>query len=154
MRESGRIGFRDDQRGAILVEALVVLPVLIVLSFGLIEFGNILWQRMQLQVGVRDAARYWSRCSNVINGQTCSQDIARNIAFYGQPTVSSYERVVGWDDASELTITPETPPALGGPEDVITVTGRTVYQGSPLVGIVIDSALTMEYSYQMRFIGW
>nr|WP_246525347.1 TadE/TadG family type IV pilus assembly protein [Thalassovita aquimarina] len=154
MSEHGNTGVCEDQQGTILVETLIVVPVLIILSFGLLEFGNMLWQRMQLQAGVRDAARYWSRCANSLNGVTCSQTIARNIAFYGQPTVGSYERVVGWNDASELTITPATPPSPPGPNDVVTVTGRTVYRGSPVMGFVLGTAPTIEYSYQMRFIGW
>ncbi len=157
MSEHGHTGLRQDQQGVILVEALVVAPVLIILTFGLLEFGNMLWQRMQLQTGVRDAARYWSRCANAISGVTCSQEIARNIAFYGQPTVGDFERVAGWNDASELTITPATPPSPPGGSaaiSVVTVTGRTQYQGSPALGFILGTAPTIEYSYEMRFIGW
>lgn len=154
MCKHGKTGFQEDQQGTILVETLAVVPVLIILSFGLLEFSNMLWQRMQLQTGVRDAARYWSRCSSEISGVTCSQDIARNIAFYGQPGGGGSTRVVGWNDASELIISPAIPPLPPGPTDVIVVTGRTAYQGTPVLGFVTDEALTIEYSYQMRFIGW
>ncbi|MBT8458711.1 MAG: pilus assembly protein, partial [Boseongicola sp.] len=51
-----------EQDGVVLVEALLALPILSLITFGILEFGNVMWQRQQLQVGVRDAARYWTRC--------------------------------------------------------------------------------------------
>ena len=102
--------FRNEQ-GAVLAEALIAFPVLTVLSFGLLEFGNLMWQRQQLQSGVRDAARYWSKCrpATVNYAATCNETTARNIAFYGDPRGAGYGqlRVPGWDNSSEITFTPD-----------------------------------------------
>jgi len=144
--------FRDDTSGVILTESLLVLPVLSLFAFGIMEFGSILWQRQQVQVGVRDAARYWSRCRPDFSN--CSLQIARNIAFYGNPTGTGPARVPGWTDAAELTLTPATPPTSPVAADTVSATGSVVYQGSPLFNFVLSSAVTIEYTHMERYIGW
>ena len=54
-----KLARHDD--GVVLTETLIALPVLILISLTFVEFGNMMWQRQQLQAGVEDAARYWSR---------------------------------------------------------------------------------------------
>lgn len=51
-----------DQNGIVQVETLLVVPLL---TFGIFELGNMMWQRQQLQVGVRDGARHQRRCRSV-----------------------------------------------------------------------------------------
>jgi hypothetical protein len=49
-----------DQRGQSLVEAAVALPVLLLLAFGLIQFGCLAWQRVMLQHAAYSAARAYT----------------------------------------------------------------------------------------------
>lgn len=142
----------QDERGVVLVEALLALPLLSLLTFGILEFGNMLWQRQQLQVGVRDAARYWSRCRPSFHN--CSPEIARNIAFYGNPAGVGNPRVPGWDAVSELVITPGSPPTTPSASDIVLVRGTVTYQGSPLFNAVLSQPVSIEYWTTMRYLGW
>ncbi|WP_226627592.1 TadE/TadG family type IV pilus assembly protein [Alloyangia pacifica] len=150
--------FRDDERGSVFVEALIVFPVMTLVTFGLLEVGNILWEREQMQAGLRDAARYWSRCRPVtVNyGSTCSEEYARNIAFYGAPTSGSVLRVPGWDEASEITFTPSKAdlPTNPAPADLVVVSGQVVYSGSGAFDLLFGDALTIAHAVELRHIGW
>jgi hypothetical protein len=55
-RLPGRL--RRDRDGASLLEFTVVLPFLIAFGFGVLEFGNALYQYHMVTTGVRDAGRY------------------------------------------------------------------------------------------------
>ena len=48
---------RDDTRGAALVEFTVTIPFFLLLTFGLIQAGLLLWTQAGLQHGVEEAAR-------------------------------------------------------------------------------------------------
>ena len=151
--------FVNSTRGAILVEALLVVPIVTIFAIGIIEFGNVFWERQQLQAGVRDAARYWARChtwSEVsgTNAQTCSIDTARNIAFYGKPFLDSggtnYLRVPNWFRPEDLTITPETPQS----GNMVEAVGVVDYENSPLFRFLQIGAIRMGYRYEQRYVGW
>lgn len=152
MRGHFRPNLIQDRRGTVLIESLLVLPLLMLITFGVFEYGNLMWQRQQLQVGVRDAARYWSRCRPTFN--PCSQTIARNLAFYGDPGGGGSTRVPGWDDSSELTINLASPPLSPDETSVIIVEGKVAYQGSPLFAAVFSESLTLRYWHTERYIGW
>lgn len=149
--------FAASDRGAVLTETIIAVPLLTVLAVGMLEFGNMLWQRHQLQVGVRDAARYWARCRPIQNGgafMPCSQAIARNLAFYGNPTGTGAVRIPGWDNATELTITPATPPTVPTAASLVVATGTFPYQGSPLISVLGLGTIELSYTYTLRYNGW
>lgn len=158
--------FRRSTRGAILVETLIVVPVVVIFAVGLVEFGSLFWQRQQLQAGVRDAARYVSRCeTEAVEMSNCSFDIARNLAFFGttDPQPDTPLRVRGWYEDAQLAISLTDVNAAGaavdaGDEDavarLVTVTGTATYTGSPLFGLLRIADIEFAYSHQERFIGW
>lgn len=148
--------FSTDQKGVVLVEALIALPILIILTVGILEFGNMMWQRQQLQAGVRDAARYWSRCRPLSDGSSfmdCSLANARNIAVFGNPDGIGVERVPGWTTGSVIILpaTPSTTPSLS---DLVTVSSVTGYQGSPLFGAILSGSISIGHQAQLRYVGW
>ena len=57
-----RLGFWQKEEGAVLAEALLAVPFVTLFAAGILEFGNIFWERMQIDAGLRDAGRYLSRC--------------------------------------------------------------------------------------------
>ena len=61
-----RTSRRED--GASAVEFALVVPLLLMLFFGIISFGIILAQNMALNNGAREGARY-----GVVDGKTCAQ---------------------------------------------------------------------------------
>ncbi|MBE0454142.1 MAG: pilus assembly protein [Roseovarius sp.] len=153
--------FHKEQDGVVLVEALLIIPVLTILTFGILEFGNMMWQRQQLQVGVRDAARYWSRCRDTINMQVtaCNETVARNIAFYGNPGGTGNLRVPGWGPGTagaSLTFDPPKGSFEGtpGPEDIVRVAGAFNYIGSPVYDTILGGVITISWETEMRYIGW
>lgn len=148
--------FVKDQRGAVLLETLIAVPVLTVVTFAIMEFGSLMWQRQQLQVGVRDAARYWSRCKPSFSSG-CSMQRALNIAFYGNPEGTGANRVPDWDNlvvTTELVITPAVPPLEPTASDIVLVQGRVIYKGTPLYSAVFGSGFEIGYFYTMRYQGW
>jgi len=158
--------FRTSERGAILVEALIAIPVVTIFAVGLLEFGVLFWERQQMQAGVRDAARYWSRCSSTAStAGSCSIVTARNIAFYGTPVAPGTTpatdtapcpggvRVSNWCRAADLDIQPATPPATPG-STVVTAQGRLLYSSSPMFTLLDIAPITVRYNYSMRYLGW
>lgn len=149
-----------DDNGSVLVEALLVVPVFTLFAIGVLEFGNVLWQRNQLQTGVRDAARYWSRCrpnpAGSWPGGACSLETARNIAFYGSPDGGGDPRIPNWTEDSQLSILPAADdlPGVPAPEDLVIVTGELVYDGSPVFRTLMIPDITIEYKHTERYIGW
>ena len=146
------VEFRKAEAGSILVETVVALPILTILTIGVLEFGNVLWQRHQVQTGVRDAARYWSRCPSFKTDAECKQ-IADNVAFYGtpEPSANTPPRVPGWTDSADLTITPVTRVE----DQVFTVVGETQYLNSPLFGALgLEAPIEIKYFHQARYFGW
>lgn len=61
---------RDDG-GAAAVEFALVVPILLVLVFGIINFGFVFAQQIALNNGVRQGARY-----AVVDGRTCDQIVS------------------------------------------------------------------------------
>ena len=149
--------FRRQEDGVILVETLIALPVLILISLIFVEFGNMMWQRQQLQAGVEDAARYWSRCRPQTGASeafmSCNEDTARLIAFTGSPDGGA-SRVPGWGDVSELTISPAVPPTRPTTDSLVLVSGTVTYQATPWTERFVPGGITMSYYHQVRYLGW
>lgn len=150
--------FAFAREGSVLVETMIAVPVVTILTVGVLEFGNIFWQRQLVQTGVRDAARYWSRCrdSTVQFPAVCNVDIARNIAFYGNPAGTGTLRVPNWHRPEDLVITPAQGdfPSPPGPADLVTVTGRLLYANSPMFGLLDLEPITLSYTHSERYMGW
>ncbi|MDA5093101.1 pilus assembly protein [Aliiroseovarius sp. KMU-50] len=146
------------EKGSIFVESLLVLPLITLLSVGILEFGNVLWQRHQVQTGVRDAARYWARCKPNVVGYTsnCSMTKARNIAFYGNPQGTGALRVPNWQSDSQLTILPaktDLPPSPNN-GDKVYAKAELDYAGSPLFALLRINTVRIEYAHYQRYLGW
>lgn len=151
--------FRTSERGAILVEVLLVFPVITLFAIGMLEFGYIFWERQQMQAGVRDAARYWSRCNlAATTTSACSIAKARDIALtYHDPVANTtYSRLAGWTvaQADAVVITPAVPPAVPASTDLVTVTGTLQHNSSPLFVLLNLPPIPISYTYTMRYIGW
>lgn len=144
--------FFQDTDAAVLLETLVAVPVITILAVGTLEFGNIFWQRQQVQIATRDAARYWSRCRPDFS--SCSLTIARNLAFYGNPEGTGGLRVPGWNNPANLVIEPAVPPSVASPTDIVRVSATLDYLGSPMIRIAIQNAVTVTYAHEERYIGW
>jgi Flp pilus assembly protein TadG len=95
---SGRALWRDE-RGSALLEGAFVLPVLLVLLFGVYDFSWYFYQQHLLTTGVRDAARYLARSADPCEGSSpvWAAEVTRaaNLATTGAVTGGA-PRVSGW----------------------------------------------------------
>lgn len=155
--------FRQDERGAILVEMTLITPLMISLSAGVFEFGNLVHQKLLIEAGLRDAARYAARCNPVFSGLACNA-IAQNIAAYGGVAVGT-TRVAGWApgsvivayyDTANNTNADGTQDYRGGGPNIRTVRVTTSfnYTGVSLLAYLGLSPITLTGSHEERVIGW
>lgn len=71
------------QRGVAIIECALVLPLFILLTFAVVDFGRALYQYNTLTKAVRDAARYLSMFPA---GSAEHVTAAQNLILYGSPT--------------------------------------------------------------------
>src|SRR5215213_6651055 len=122
-----------DEAGAVLVEATLSLPILIMLIFGALEFGNVFFAHQRLTQSVRDAARYLARTDDPFNATT-----ARNMVIRGGPD-SSGALIMPWlGSAVQVNAVEST---VANPVDP--QTGKSPYRGGPNVQLVtVDADVT------------
>ncbi|WP_429811849.1 TadE/TadG family type IV pilus assembly protein [Ensifer sp. B1-9] len=151
---------RRETQGAVLVEAIVAVPFVTFFSVAILEFGNMLWQKEQIETGLRDAARYLARCQpdNLPDFDSdCSEVLARRIAYYGTSSASAtVPRVTGWTPARSA-ITFEYPMRQGyqaGLHKVVVARTSHVYSTSPLFGWLDLGAVNIQAYHEERYVGW
>ena len=147
---------RRDVEGAVLTETIVVVPFVTLFSVGILEFGNMFWQKEQIETGLRDAARYLARCQpdSVLSGfnSDCTEALARRIAYYGTAADgATVPRVTGWTPARS-PITFEYPVRNG--HEVVVARTNHVYSASPLFGWLDLDAVTIQAYHEQRYVGW
>jgi len=144
---SNQMSGRSQERGQSLLEFAMVLPVLLLLAIGTIEFGRAYFQYNTLSKAVRQAARYMS-----FHAYTAAERTnASNMAIYGNVAGTGTPCIPGLT-TSNIAITPRN----GGttlatpPEWVkVSVTGYTFRSMFPLVPI--NAPLTP--AVEMRYVG-
>ncbi len=156
--------FRTSERGAVLVEALLVVPMITLFALAVIEFGFIFWERQQLQAGVRDAARYLSRCNvEATSASTpmCSQAKATALATsYFYPTGTATGVVANRLPGTTLpSISYDFDPPVAQFKNItlgttISVTGTYSHSQSPTFRLLRLPGIPLSYKYSLRYIGW
>lgn len=116
-----------DQRGAQAVEFALVLPLLVLLLVGIMEFGLV----FNKQSMITQAARAAARSMALGNSPTAAREAARQSAPQlslsdGQIAVSPTSCPPAGDTDAVVTITYATPLATGLFGATITLTGRGV----------------------------
>lgn len=151
-----RKGCALDEKGQSLVEFAMVLPLLLMIAFGVTELGRAYYQYNTLTKAIRDGARYLS--SNAYNAGNITN--AQNIAVYGN-TGGSGTAVLPGLTAGSITITGEAAsPSTGGtppwdsanPPDwiVVSVSGYTF---NSLVSGIINLNVNLSPEIRMRYVG-
>lgn len=84
---------RDD-RGASAVEFALIVPILLVVVFGIVNFGFVFAQQISLNNGARQAARYAvvdnRTCAQIeIEGQTSAATIGMDTSDVPVPSITS-----------------------------------------------------------------
>jgi Flp pilus assembly protein TadG len=130
MAEKGRRRREAGDRGASVVEFALVLPILVLLVFGIINFGVIFGQQLSMGNAARQAARF-----GVVEGRTCQHIVDEAKAVV--PTIGL--------SASEVTVTVQATgksPCSGG----ATIPCESVASnGSVKVTLTTDSDVLVPY---------
>ena len=91
VRRSQRFGaFYRDCNGSILAEFAMIVPALLLLFFGLIEFGRVMWYRNALQSAVEDAARCYALNLAACDTTAKVQQYAVDAALGFSPALSTF----------------------------------------------------------------
>ncbi|WP_158266808.1 TadE/TadG family type IV pilus assembly protein [Alsobacter soli] len=155
-----RVGLLRDERGAVAVEAALVLPLVIAFAFAIFEFGRIFYDYELAQTGVRDAARFLARMPD----PHAAEAQAKALAVTGSPTGSGPARVAGWT-VGQVSVTYETTPnppdpstglrAFRGadPLTVVRVSTRIPHPGFGLLGVLGLGPVTLATNHAERSIG-
>ncbi|PAQ07486.1 pilus assembly protein TadE [Mesorhizobium temperatum] len=136
--------FRREQRGTALVEMALIAPLMLILSAGVFEFGNMIHKKLLMEAGLSDAARFAARCNSQLYtkaGLTINcADTATNIAVFGNAAGTGNARIVGWQKAN-VTVTIA---ASGSCHDAV-VAGVTLYRATTAQVCIVRAAGTLAY---------
>lgn len=80
-----RLSFRSDERGAAIVEFAIIFPVLIVLLFGVIDFGRAFFVRNNLIAAAREGARAGAVYTNPCTDATILAALRARVRNYLVP---------------------------------------------------------------------
>lgn len=103
------MGRRNVDRGAAAVEFALVLPILLLLVFGIIEFGRL----YNIQTSITAAARQGARVMALNHGATPNSDATASLISAAKPYTVT---------ASQVTITPATCPSNNTTNAIVKVT--------------------------------
>jgi Flp pilus assembly protein TadG len=163
--------FAHEEKGAVLVETAIILPLMITLSAGVYEFSNEIYTRLLLEAGVADGARYLARCVHLASDEAACGAQAQNLAATGQVTSGGTARVKGWT-AADVTISYTSTPVTVDPTtgeqnyrsssaDVLVAKVSADYSysnaghaGLGLLGVLGLGPLTLSVAHEERVIGW
>jgi len=165
--------FRADRRGTVLVEMSLVVPLILFLSAGVFEFGNLIHDKLLMEAGLSDGARFAARCNSKLYtdaGLTAIDcaSLATNIAVFGNVAGTGSARVTGWTTAG-VTITIADPNTCKSAVDpntgtvlylsttsqvcIVTATGTYAYSSLDSVGLLSlfnITTVTLSSSHQER----
>lgn len=131
--EAGDRWALPDERGASLAEFALVLPVLMMILFGIIEFGLVLSRSQAVEAAAREAGRLASLSSTTSADVTSRVDATLGgIPFDPWPEVSVVPSVgCAGREGESVTVTVSAPHQIDIPfvfdRDVI-LTGRAVFR--------------------------
>lgn len=158
--------FLKDRRGASVLEMTVMLPFLVALAFGVIEFGRALQHYHTINKSVRDAARFLARVPIICDpppSTNCPldnsyRDRARNLALTGYDSggtpILNY-----WTDPSTVTVTITPFDNSGGTYrgqpniPIIRVTASVPFQDFGMLAVLGLPSMTFNVQHDELHIG-
>ncbi|PBB85173.1 MULTISPECIES: TadE/TadG family type IV pilus assembly protein [unclassified Mesorhizobium] len=140
--------FRSDQRGTVLIEMAIVGPLMLLLSAGVFEFGNLIHDKMLMEAGLSDGARFAARCNSQLYTDAglaaidCA-DLAKNITVFGNVAGTAPARLYGWQK-SDVTISIADPATCKNAIDP--GTGTVLYLSTTSQVCIVTASGTYAYS--------
>ncbi|WP_409432905.1 TadE/TadG family type IV pilus assembly protein [Litorimonas sp. RW-G-Af-16] len=125
--------YRKDERGAVAVEAVFIVPLLIALGLGAVDSSLLILNNHRMETGLTAAGNYLARTGS----PQALETRAKRLAVTGQLDSGHPARITGWS-ASDVTINYRQ---IANPQ----VNGQRQYRGSDVVQII---ELSSEHTYQ------
>ncbi|MER9295238.1 pilus assembly protein [Mesorhizobium sp. M0621] len=163
--------FGLEERGAVLVEMTLITPLMISLSAGVFEFGNLLHQKLLIEAGLNDGARYAARCNQTFNTALDCATYAANIAATGTyncgGNCSIASRVTSWlPNAITVNLNYRVIPVttdVDGLQNykssssnvrVVQLSTSFTYTGTSLLNYLGLGPITFSAAHEERYMGW
>ncbi|TPJ36090.1 TadE/TadG family type IV pilus assembly protein [Mesorhizobium sp. B2-8-3] len=140
--------FCFDQRGTVIVEMSLVAPLMLLLSAGVFEFGNLIHDKLLMEAGLTDGARFAARCNSKLYTDAslpaidCA-DLATNIAVFGNVSGTAPTRIPGWQK-TDVTISIADPATCKNAVDPST--GTVLYLSTTSQVCIVTASGTYAYS--------
>lgn len=166
--------FRSDQHGTVLVEMCFVAPLMLLLSAGVFEFGNLIHDKLLMESGLSDGARFAARCNSKLYTDAglaaidCAA-LAKNITVFGNVAGTPPARIKDWA-TTDVTISIADPATCKNTIDgsgnvlylsttsqvcIVTASGSYPYASRDSIGLLSllnISSVTLSTSHQERLI--
>lgn len=138
-----------SQQGQSVLEFAMVLPLMLLIVFGVIEFGRAYYQYNTLNKAIRDGARYMSK--HIYS--TSYRDSTKNLVVYGN-TFGTGTPILPGLTTAKIVLTPDPSLAtLASPPDWLTLSVNAYPFSSLVPSFIPMSSVTFSPSIQMRFMG-
>jgi len=123
--------FCRDQQGGYAVEFAIILPVFLLLIFGIVDFGHAWYMRHLMVNASREGARYGTRYQTDSGGnRVCPQNLSPSVTDYVLNSSANNGGKGGWGLKSLLPSDSSPAVALSGPG--ATESNPTVLAGEDL----------------------
>jgi Flp pilus assembly protein TadG len=122
-----------NDEGAALIEGAILVPLLLVLVLGVLEFSWLIDQQHLISTGIHDAARYLARSAHP-NDVTIQKD-AKNLATTGAID-GNIARVRGWT-TRDVNIT------YASVNNPVGVNGLTRFRGGAVQSVTVSTTFTV-----------
>ena len=136
----------DNSRGAALVEFALVVPLLLILIFGIIDFGRYFSVASSVNTASRESARYGSSVGDSANAvprfTDCDEIIAAGTGFGVVTDLDATSYAISYDNGPGTAVF-ETCPVGGPPPDPAAF--------SPSDRIIVT--VTREFQFVTPFLG-
>jgi hypothetical protein len=147
MDRTDPIGERaHSERGSVLLEAAILLPILLVAIFGIVEFGRFFYTKIAIENATREAGRFAVTGNLMADPGDPSQDMARadGIRQYLVDQVGGIEI-----DKARIAIDPGDG---GGPGDIVKISVEYKFDfAAPLIAEFFpNGAFVIRYTTVMK----
>lgn len=145
-----------DERGTLVTEFAVTLPILLVFLFGFMGMGQLLWYHHIVTEGVRDGTRYLSRVATPTADPYLTR--GKNLAMKGI-TGSGGSVFYFWTDPGSITVTqtsvanPSNAFRESGAVPVVRMTASVTVSLPVLSFIGLDPSVVYTVVDEARWIG-
>lgn len=137
------------ERGQSVLEFALILPLMLVVTLGIIEFGRAYYQYNTLTKAIRDGARYMSK--HVYS--SAYETNTKNLVVYGN-TFGTGTPILPGLTTAKIVVTPVPSGATpASPPDWLTVSVNAYPFSSHVPSLIPLSNVTFSPSIQMRFMG-